>query len=122
MNQHSISGRLAQAVEHDKAGEYRKISRELRPVEEKLGNEVLTGKKPVADPEQEGTGEGENKPDDPDAAWKVFKVKIVDSNLLKMQCNQKRQVVWTEHNEHHILFKILVKQTALFISQSRAIF
>jgi hypothetical protein len=68
MNQHSISGRLAQAVEHDKAGEYRKISRELRPVEEKLGNEVLTGKKPVADPEQEGTGEGENKPDDPDAA------------------------------------------------------
>lgn len=78
-------------MEHDKAGESRKISRELRPVEEKLGNELLTGKKPAADPEQEGTGEGEYKPEDPDAAWNVFKLEIVESKLLMKQYNGKEK-------------------------------
>ena len=56
--QHNVHGRMNQALEGTEKNQRKPVTREVAKAEEKLGNEVLTGKKPVQ-PDQQPVGDPE---------------------------------------------------------------
>ena len=56
--QHNVHGRMNQALEGTEKNQRKPVTREIAKAEEKLGNEVLTGKKPVQ-PDQQPVGDPE---------------------------------------------------------------